>query len=85
MEALEPETFTSLIWIFTTKVKQSVLGWKTHVAGNTSGHFTVNTVPKQLINLNSGTMGKKRAQALEKQLLSTSTFMTDKSMHFCIY
>lgn len=43
VEALEPDTLTSTISKFTPKIKQSVLRWKTHVAGTTSGHFTVNT------------------------------------------
>lgn len=44
-----------LIWMLTPKVKQSVAGWTTHVAGTTSGHFTVTTVHKQWIHFK--TMG----------------------------
>jgi len=50
-----------LVWIWSPltflfiniqpKEEQSMLGWKTHVAGTTSGHFTVNTVHKTIHKL----------------------------------
>lgn len=61
-----------------------MLGWKTHVAGTTSGHFTVNTVPKQLIHFNSGTMGNKRAQALESSFFQPAHFC-DQNIHVLFY